>query len=50
MDNINLEDIKQLEDSELVQAYEEVDQYIKYLKDSIIDETAAEEVESEGEA
>ena len=49
VDNINLEDIKELEDSELVQAYEEVDKYIKYLKDSIIDETATEE-ESEGEA
>ena len=49
MDNINLEDIKELEDSELVQAYEEVDKYIKYLKDSIIDETDNEE-KSEGEA
>jgi len=49
VDNINLDDIKELEDSELVQAYEEVDKYIKYLKDSIIDETATEE-ESEGEA
>lgn len=49
MDNVNLNDIKDLEDNELVQAYEEVDKYIKYLKDSIIDETVAEE-ETEGEA
>mgnify|MGYP003295341802 CR=1 FL=1 len=31
MDNVNLEDIKQLEDSELVQAYDEADKYIKYF-------------------
>ena len=49
VDNVNLEDINELENSEVVIAYEEVDKYIKYLKDSIIDETATEE-ESEGEA
>lgn len=47
MDNINLDDIKELDDNELVQAYEEVDKYLKYLKDSIIDETANEETEGE---
>jgi len=47
VDNINLDDIKELDDNELVQAYEEVDKYLKYLKDSIIDETANEETEGE---
>ena len=49
MDNVNLEDINELDNSDVVIAYDEVDKYIKYLKDSIIDETATEE-ESEGEA
>ena len=48
MDNINLEDIKELENSDVVIAYDEVDKYIKYLKDSILDEN--EPVESEEEA
>ena len=39
MDNVNLEDIKELDNSEVVIAYEEVDKYIKYLKDSILDES-----------
>ena len=46
VDNVNLEDIKELENSEVVIAYEEVDKYIKYLKDSILDESEA--VEEEG--
>ena len=46
MDNVNLEDIKELDNSEVVIAYEEVDKYIKYLKDSILDES--EPVEEEG--
>ena len=48
MDNINLEDIKELENEDIVIAYDEVDKYIKYLKDSIIDSTDEEE-ESEEE-
>ena len=39
VDNVNLEDIKELDNSEVVIAYEEVDKYIKYLKDSILDES-----------
>ena len=46
MDNVNLEDINELENSEVVIAYEEVDKYIKYLKDSILDESEA--IEEEG--
>ena len=49
MDNVNLEDIKELEDSEVVIAYEEVDKYIKYLKDSILDESEAVEEGTEEE-
>lgn len=49
MDNVNLEDIKELEDSEVVIAYEEVDKYIKYLKDSILDESEVVEEGSEEE-
>ena len=48
MDNVNLEDIKELDNSEVVIAFEEVDKYIKYLKDSLLDEN--ESVEEEGEA
>lgn len=47
MDNINLEDIKELENEDIVIAYDEVDKYIKYLKDSIIDSTDEEESEEE---
>ena len=49
MDNVNLEDIKELENSEVVIAYEEVDKYIKFLKDSLLDENEPIE-EEEGEA
>ena len=46
MDNVDLNDIKGLENSDIITAYEEVDKYIKYLKDSILDEEApAEETE-----
>lgn len=38
VDNVNLEDIKELDNSDVVIAYDEVDKYIKYLKDSILDE------------
>lgn len=48
MDNVNLEDIKELDNSEVVIAFEEVDKYIKYLKDSLLDEN--ESAEEEGEA
>ncbi len=43
LEKINVEDIKELEDSELVIAYEEIDGYIKYLNDSIINEEVDEE-------
>ena len=49
VDNVNLEDINELENSEVVIAYEEVDKYIKYLKDSILDESEAIEEGSEEE-
>lgn len=39
MDNVNLDDVKELDNNEVVIAFEEVDKYIKYLKDSIIDES-----------
>ena len=46
VDNVDLNDIKGLENSDIITAYEEVDKYIKYLKDSILDEEApAEETE-----
>ena len=47
MDNVNLEDIKELDNSEVVIAYEEVDKYMKYLKDSILDENEPIEEEEE---
>ncbi len=49
VDNVNLDDIKELENEDIIVAYEEVDKYIKYLKDSIIDSTDEEEEESEEE-
>ena len=49
MDNVNLDDIKELDNSEVVIAYEEVDKYIKYLKDSILDESESVEEDTEEE-
>ena len=49
VDNVNLEDIKELDNSEVVIAYEEVDKYIKYLKDSILDESESVEEDTEEE-
>ena len=47
VDNVNLDDIKELDNSEVVIAYEEVDKYMKYLKDSILDENEPIEEEEE---
>ena len=49
VDNVNLDDIKELDNSEVVIAYEEVDKYIKYLKDSILDESESVEEDTEEE-
>ena len=49
MDNVNLDDIKELDNSDVVIAYEEVDKYIKYLKDSLLDESEPVENEDETE-